>query len=282
MKKLLLYASFFALTGQVISIALAVTPLAQNQLVRRPIYPAASSFLPSDLPSLQVWYEAENISPQTDGTAVGTWPNSSGTGSGFDAIQATSGNKPTLKTAIKNGKPIVRFNGTSSTMSTSGAVTLANASTGEMSVYLVLNDTTANPGAGISAHWLRGDDGGGFTLFGLSRYNAATTGSFRGYNTAATSFLATETVANGSWVVLSAVRSAGGVQLWVSGTSTNGFVASSGTIQTASRPLKLGSNGFGSEFTACDMGDVLIYAAAHNTTDRQSVQNYLKTKFAIP
>lgn len=53
--------------------------------------------------------------PCTDGVGVKTWQDQSG--NGFNATQATSGNQPLFKTAIVNGKPIIRFNGTTSWLS---------------------------------------------------------------------------------------------------------------------------------------------------------------------
>lgn len=265
----------------ILFLAVTLSPLhGQNGTSgRRPQY-VASSFLPSDLGNFQIWLEPENISPQTDGTAVGTWPNSSGTGSGYDATQSTSANKPTLKTNIVNGKNVVRFDGTNDEMSTSSGRTLCNGS-GEASVYLVVNDSTPNPGAGVAANWLFADDGGGFTLWELSRYNSATSARFRGFNTAATSFAAQETVSASTWHVLATVRSASSVQFWVDNASASGSTATTGTNQSSTRPLRLGSNGFGGNLVTCDMGDVLVYAAAHTTTERQNVQTYLATKYNI-
>ena len=49
------------------------------------------------------------ISGLSDGSAVGTWSDRSG--KSYDMSQSTSGAKPTYKTAIQGGQPIVRFDG---------------------------------------------------------------------------------------------------------------------------------------------------------------------------
>ncbi len=64
---------------------------------------------------MAAWWEANSGvldgsgNPCTDGVAVATWQDQSG--NGWNAIQATSGNRPILKTAILNSLPVVRFVG---------------------------------------------------------------------------------------------------------------------------------------------------------------------------
>ena len=63
-------------------------------------------------------YDARWLS-LTDGTGVQTWTDLAGSN---DATQATSTNRPTFKTNILNGNPIVRFDGTDDFVSfTTGA-----------------------------------------------------------------------------------------------------------------------------------------------------------------
>lgn len=57
---------------------------------------------------LTLWFKADSL-VLNDGDAVTTWPDLSG--NGYDASQSTAGEKPTYKTGILNGKPVVRFDG---------------------------------------------------------------------------------------------------------------------------------------------------------------------------
>lgn len=66
-------------------------------------------FIPPHLSGCQLWLAADRITGLADGGAVGTWSDLSG--NGRDATQATAAKKPTYKTAIINGKPVVRFDG---------------------------------------------------------------------------------------------------------------------------------------------------------------------------
>ena len=69
-----------------------------------------AAFSPTDISGLQLWLKADSLS-LNDNDAVGSWTDSSGNGN--TANQGTAANKPTFKSSIINGKPVVRFDGTS-------------------------------------------------------------------------------------------------------------------------------------------------------------------------
>jgi hypothetical protein len=64
---------------------------------------APPPFVPTDISGLSVWLDASQLG-LADGANVNGWPN---LGSGTDAI--TYGTPPVLRTAMLNGKPVVRF-----------------------------------------------------------------------------------------------------------------------------------------------------------------------------
>lgn len=69
-----------------------------------------AAFAPTDLAGLVLWLKADSLA-LNDGDAVASWTDSSGNGN--TASQGTAANKPTYKAAIINGKPVVRFDGSS-------------------------------------------------------------------------------------------------------------------------------------------------------------------------
>jgi hypothetical protein len=69
---------------------------------------AASTFSPDSIPSLLRWYKADAITGLNDTDPVSTWPDSSGLA--LDATQ-TGADRPTYRTNIVNGKPVVHFPG---------------------------------------------------------------------------------------------------------------------------------------------------------------------------
>lgn len=81
--------------------------------------------------TLKAYYDANKITGLVDGNAVATWADLSG--GGFDLTQGTAGAKPTFKTGIQNGLPVVRFDGTSDWMGT-GAMFSASS---DLSIFCV-------------------------------------------------------------------------------------------------------------------------------------------------
>jgi hypothetical protein len=82
---------------------------------------SASAFSPLSITGLALWLDASDAStlfqasngttPATaDTNPIGYWGDKSG--NGRNVTQATAGKKPLLKTAIQNGKNVVRFDGT--------------------------------------------------------------------------------------------------------------------------------------------------------------------------
>jgi hypothetical protein len=63
------------------------------------------SFSPADIPGLQAWWKADALA-LADGASVSTWPDSSG--NGHNATQ-TGTARPTFRVSGLNGRPAVRF-----------------------------------------------------------------------------------------------------------------------------------------------------------------------------
>jgi hypothetical protein len=80
-------------------------------LRRRKVTPAPVTtppFDPSELPGLLLWLAADSL-PLDDGAPVASWPDSSG--AGWDAIQATTSSQPTYAARGFGGRPAVQFDG---------------------------------------------------------------------------------------------------------------------------------------------------------------------------
>ena len=89
----------------------ATNPLPVNMERRR-------TFNPSRIDGLQLWLDAtkglfdatSGGNPvTTDGATIARWEDQSG--SGYNVTQATLANRPVLKTAIRNSKNVIRFDG---------------------------------------------------------------------------------------------------------------------------------------------------------------------------
>ncbi len=66
-----------------------------------------SRFNPSKIAGLGLWLNAEKITGLSNGDPVVTWEDQSGNGN--DHTQATGSKRPTYRTDVVNGKPVVRF-----------------------------------------------------------------------------------------------------------------------------------------------------------------------------
>lgn len=241
-------------------------------------------FSPSDLSNLKVWYKADSLA-LGNGAGVASWPDSSG--NGFDLYdQNTSAKQPTFLTNQLNSLPAVSFDGSSDelrTGSSGGGGTSVTWGSDLATIFCVIQDNSPNPTAGVAVTWLHADDGSGSPMWLLSRYNNTTTARFRGFNNTPTSFDVTATVSNGTtsgdWHYLSAIRRSGDVQLYVDGNGVT-LVSTSGTNQNKSTPLWIGGI-FGGGFTMMKLAEAIVYTAAINDTDRQSVESYLNNKWFV-
>ena len=77
----------------------------------------AAAFSPTDIAGLQLWLDASQITGLNDGDAVAAMTDYSA--SSGDLAQGTASKRPTYKTAIKNGLPVVRFDGVDDTLGNS-------------------------------------------------------------------------------------------------------------------------------------------------------------------
>ena len=66
-----------------------------------------------------VWLDAFSLG-LNDGDQVGNWSDRSG--NGFDATRVVAGQQPRFTTAILNGRPVIRFDGTDDALSLDGAI----------------------------------------------------------------------------------------------------------------------------------------------------------------
>jgi hypothetical protein len=109
---------------------------------------AAKAFSPADISGLQLWLDATTglfdatsggSAVTTDGSAVARWEDQSG--NNRHITQATSANRPILKTSIQNSKNIIRFDGTNDHLFLSSAFVLSG---GSHTIFCVLKGSTQN------------------------------------------------------------------------------------------------------------------------------------------
>jgi hypothetical protein len=275
---------------------------------------ASSSVTPSattSIAGLQAWYDASDASTLFDATSGGSlvaadggvarWEDKSG--NGRHATQSTSGSRPLRKTGIKNGLPVLRFDGSNDSMSIpSSAATfkfLHGGSTG-YSIFAVVGVRAINTRERIleTGRWGSPDgDGGGIgCTWGIEPSGSVTFAAAGGTtviaNSSASGLLSTPNfyalsnvgnVSSGTASVRSSMRVNGGAAI------TNN--SQTGTPSTANSRLNLtfgfgvGHNGDGTieyeQYADLDFCEIIIYNSALSDTDRSAVESYLMAKWGI-
>src|SRR4051794_1826732 len=101
---------------------------------------SAAAFSPTDVSGLKLWLKADAGAYSDSGTTlcanndtVKQWNDQSGNSN--NVTQVTSGKRPTYKTGIQNGQPVLRFDGVDDFLQM-GANPAMN---GELTVFVVVN-----------------------------------------------------------------------------------------------------------------------------------------------
>ena len=210
--------------------------------------------IPSDISGLKLWLKATSLS-LSDNDPIGTWADSSGLGN--DATQGTEANKPTYKTNILNGKPVVRFDGGDSLTGTHGAISIPY-------TIFVLMQTTGNASGNQRAYGnvenvLVGPYGGNWQMY-------------------ANGFVADGAVSLSEWKILIAKVDASPLKtLRVNGSAST----SSTTGQNMNSSYGIGVGvGFGlTEFVTGDIAEVGVYDSAISDSDCLALEDYFTTQW---
>lgn len=216
------------------------------------------SFTPPDISGLWLWLGHGTLTGAND-DPYATWTDSSG--NGRNAVQATAGLKPLLKTAVLNGNNALLSDG-------NDRMTVAASLARPHTVFLVYK-SVANTGRTLSSdgigagtyNWLLGSHSSGARWWYASSQVGAAGES------------------PGTWYILSAVANTGGSEYWSNGAS----VASSAATGVWGADLNLfatnkaldGGGGTPDEFATAYIAEVIVYDSALGTTDRQRVEDYI-------
>lgn len=266
-KKQELFAAFIALLA-VLFIVLSAH--GQDRVMRRPLY-SASYVAMDSLPNMFLWYKASTES-YADNDGVSPWTDRSATAKNL--TEAT--NKPTFKTSIINGLPVVRFDGTNDQLKTASMSWSA-----EYTVYGVIN-VASSPSSGVTNVIVAVYNGGNDRHLWIVYSNDGSGARLmaRGQDTAHNNYDDWQAMTNNTWHVISVVRRSGDIQVYVDGQS-DGATSSSGTNKSPTTNLAIAQNNFGGEWCALDMAELVFYSSAHGTTDRQNGEDSLGHTYGI-
>lgn len=245
---------------------------------RRAALGGAVGFDPRSLGNLALWLDATKLTGLNDGAAVTTWADASGN-TGRDATQATGAKQPTYKTGIQNGKPVVRFDGGDCVQTPS----VDFSGTSKLSIYVVASSSVS--GVYQTLVELGSTVSGVTDAFGIFK-SSANVGEINIKGDVGTNVWTT-TAGITAMMYLSAVLdktlSSGEAAGWINGSGAGTQTSNSNNTNAFSnRILNIGARNNAATLPLTgDIAEVLIFTAAHTTTQRQQVEAYLAAKWGL-
>lgn len=212
--------------------------------------------------------DSRRISGLSDGSAVGTWSDISG--KAYDMSQTTTSAKPTYKTSIQGGQPIVRFDG-------GDYMTSSFETTGSHSAVCICKRTGSNPNGFANATfiWAIGKTGDASVSGRLMSYAYDDTPVFAN-NLNAVNVILTFT-RNDNWNIHSTLApfGSGTVEYRLNyGTASTGSGNSLSSITSPQSVLGANSWNLGLQFIGDMAAAFLINSAVESSLLRRLVQNY--------
>lgn len=221
---------------------------------------------PNEISGLQLWLDANDASTLYDSTSGGSLVSSDGatvarwadkSGNNKHAIQATANARPILKTGIKNGKNILRFDGANDTMTS--VLSVNNPFT---SVFVAYPSQDLN---GYRIIWTGNNNSLGIGYDPSSRAFLYTTTGSQASRTKPTNFELYVGIFNGS-----------NSRLIIN----NNFDYSWSTTATNLSTLNLSTN-LQASWYKNDFAEFLIYNSVLSNNDINALKKYLNAKWAI-
>jgi hypothetical protein len=235
----------------------------------------AAPFDPSTITGLNLWLKADSLA-LSDGAAVSAWADSSG--HGYAVTQATGANQPIYKSAIANGKPVLRFNGTTQRLESSTAGVIPSGTT----AYTVFIVCALAATSSVYVPFATGPSASFATS--MLFFNNTAQWTQRQVNAASGNVDVSDSISVvvGAFDVLTGDWNGSNIHLWRNGS----FKGISGitTILNLGNYVSIGMDGPDGYLFPYngDIAEVLVYNSALSTTDRQNVETYLRTKYGTP
>lgn len=215
-----------------------------------------AGFSPLSL-SPSVWYDAQTITPQANGSALTTWSDLSGNAN--TATQATVGDRPTYRTSAVGGKPAVRFDGAAQALDLTNTLSIGPCS---LFAALVYNGTPNSYQPIITLP----------KLYFLASLNSGAWGCYMGANITSGVTLAGST----RYVLSLVVRAVNDVDLVTNGSLVN---RTTGTSYNNKPGTNIAQSVEDSFFTAMDLGELLAIPSAVTVAQRQAVEAYMTARW---
>lgn len=221
-----------------------------------------AAFSPLSL-SPALWLDASQLTGLSDGAAIATWTDASG--NGRNATQASATKRPLYKTGIIGGKPVVRFD---SDDFLSLSVSLASGSWSFFAVH-------SGPAIGSNGRYLL-DAQTGRLIIAVRQATTANDPDIGWFDGNSRDIA----VGTTGWQINDWILASGGNgTVYRNGTSLG---SAAYTAQAIGGAVAIGGRYDGTSGAInCDIAEIIIYASALNTANRQAVDAYLSAKYGI-
>jgi hypothetical protein len=227
-------------------------------------------FVPTDIAGCQLWLKADAGITKDGSNYVSQWADQSGNNN--HAVQATGSAQPLWADGLLNGKPVINFNGTSNFLDFPSGM-LYNLSAISFFIVIKPYDITTNKGYFAPSLYYNQ----GISLYSYPDWTLNINGS-RIFSSAPNAIITEST-----WTLSNFKYSPSG---------TTGFINSNSIIpydSTYKGALSLNgiyalgryANSFGSYYGKMIVSELIIYNSSISDADRQLVENYINTKYAI-
>lgn len=249
--------------------AYAVAPFFNDSSVASFFFDVDASTRPIPRSGLVAWFDAQKGVTQVSG-AVSNWQDISG--SGNDASQATSANRPVVKLDAINNLQSIKFDGTNDSLKLPSG--MANFTSG-MTVFAIVKPAAVTAGARVF------DFGNGAASHNVYLSLASTTSNaVFVYNLASSSSLtAASSLTVGRFQLLEMVHNGSTTATLL----TNGTQTAQGTVNGINNIVRTDNNlakaSGGSNFLNGELAEVLVYNRALSGTERAQVEAFLAAKW---
>jgi len=255
-------------------------------LVLETIQVAGTTKLPSEVSGLQGWWNAgagvfsdAGSTPAVDTNTIQQWNDQSGNARHFS--QATATNRPTYRTSIVNGQPVIRFDGVDNFMAT--AATMNDMFTSTAGTIFVVAYVTAITTAGAAAYdndQVFSDQVSGPGI----RHCLAlkTTPVIVAFHYDGSEDTATKTVATGTWYSMLYKMGGGNVSVGLNDARDASLTsAASGAATSMTGILRLAVNYDSTIFTQIDIAEMAIFNVDVSEANRQAIESGLAIKYGL-
>lgn len=216
-------------------------------------------------------YKDNGVTLAVNNDTVQLWKDQSG--AGRDYSQATAGKRPTFKTAIINGRPVLRFASASSTQMDSAAALSTMIGAGAAHFFVVVSASSIT-----ALDTILDDSNHRFTL----RYEDTVTSKFLNDDGAIDGV--TGTIQANAWYCIEGVHVGGNIYTRVLGTQSSNVASGNTNLLTGTVTIG-GSPGVG-RYINGDIAEVAIFnaelTAGSAIGSLNHFQEYIQRKYAIP